>query len=69
MCEVNLETQQPEAVTNKILVHTSKPELSQYLHAALFSPTTTVLLKAIKQAFLKTWPDLTEKPIKRHLEK
>ena len=54
---------------NNILAQTSKPELDQYLHAALFSPTTASLLKAIKQGFLKTWPGLIEKLIKKHLEK
>ena len=58
MWEVPLETQQPAAVTNKILVQTSKPELVQYLHAALFIKTTASLIKAIKQGFLKTWPGL-----------
>ena len=52
-----------------ILAQTSKPELSKYLHAAFFRPTTASLVKAIKQVFLKTWPGLTEKLIKKHLEK
>ena len=48
---------------------TSKPELSWCLHEALFIPTTASLFKAIKRGFLKTWPGLTKKIIKRHLEK
>ena len=56
-------------VLKNILSQTSKPELSQYLHAALFSPTTASLLEAIKQGYLKTWPGLTEKLIKKHLDK
>ena len=55
-----METQQSAAVINKILLQTSKPELSQYLHAALFIPTTANLVKAIKQGFLKTWTGLYE---------
>ena len=51
------------------MFQTTKPELAQYLHAALFIPTTAILLKAIKQGFLKTWPGRTEKLIKKHLEK
>ena len=51
------------------MAKTSKPKLSQYLHAALFSPTTARILKAIKQCFPKTCPGLTEKLIKRHIEK
>ena len=47
----------------------TKPELAQYLHAALFSATSASLLKAIKQGFLKTWSGLSENLIKKHLEK
>ena len=66
MWEVPLENQQSETETNKILEQSSKPELSQYLHAALYIPTKTSLLKDIKQGFLKTWPGLTKKLIKSH---
>ena len=69
MWEVPLETQKSEVVVNNILDHTTKPELAQYLHAALFSPTASSLLKSIKQVFLKTWPGLIENLIKKHLEK
>ena len=69
MWEVPLGTQQSENVVNNILAQTSKLELAKYLHAALFSPTTASLLKEIKQVFLKTWPGLTEKLIKKHIEK
>ena len=55
-----LGTQQSENVVNNILAKTTKPELAQYLHAALFSPTATSLRKAIKQGFLRTWTGLTE---------
>ena len=57
-----------ENVGNNILAQTSKPELAQYLRVALFIPTTESLLKAIKQGFLKTWPGLTAKIIKKYLE-
>ena len=67
MWGVPLKTQQSEILTNNIMVQTNKPELAQYLHAALFSPTTSILLKAIKQFFLKTWPGLVEALIKKHL--
>ena len=46
-----------------------KPELSQYLHASLIIPITASILKSTKQGFLKTWPGLTEKLIKGHLDK
>ena len=69
MLEVPLDSQQSEALTNNILEQTSKPELKKYLYAALFIPTAASLIKAIKKGFLKTWLGLTEKIIKRHLEK
>ena len=46
-----------------------KPELEKYLHAELFSLTTESILKSIEQGFLKTWPGLTEKMIKKYLDK
>ena len=64
-----LETQQSQAVINKILAQTSKPELVHHLYASLFSPTTASLLNFIKQDFLETWPGLNEKLFKRYLEK
>ena len=69
MWEVSLKRQQSEAVTINIMDQTTKPELAQYLHAALLSPTTARLLKEIKQGVLKTWPGITENLIKKHLEK
>ena len=69
MWEVPLRPQQPENVVNKILTQNSKPELAKYLNAALFSPNTASLLKASRQGFLNTWPGLTEKLIKKHLDK
>ena len=51
MWDVPLGPQQSENVVDNILAQTSKPKLSQYLHAALFSPTTASLLKAIKKVF------------------
>ena len=69
MWEVPLGTQQSENVVNNILEQTQKQEIVKYLHAALFSPTTASLHKAIKQGFLKTCPDLTEELIKKHLDK
>ena len=64
---VPLDTQQSESVINNIMAQTSKPELAHYLHAALFIPTKSSILKATKHVFLKTWPGHTKKLIKRHL--
>ena len=69
MWEVPLGPQQSENVVNNILEKTSKPELAKYLHAALFGPTTASLIKTTKQVFLKTWPVIIEKLIKKHLDK
>ena len=69
MWEVHLGPQQSANVVNNILAQTSKQELDQYLHAAIFNPNTASLLKAIKQGLLKTWPGLTEKLIKNHFDK
>ena len=53
--KVPLETQQSEIVANNIMDHTTKTELAQYIHAALFSLITEIFFKAIKKTFLKTW--------------
>ena len=44
-------------------------ELAKYLHASLFSPTSTTLINAIKQGFLKTFPGLTTSLISTQLPK
>ena len=48
MWEVPLKTQQSKVVTNNIMAQTTKPELAQYLHAALFILTAASLHKTIK---------------------
>jgi hypothetical protein len=47
-------------VTQGALVH--------YLHKALFSPTKSALLQAVKNGHLVTWPGLTEDAIHKHLK-
>ena len=64
MLEVSLDIQQPAAVINYIMVQTSKPELPQYLHAALLIPTAASLIKTTKESFLKTWPRLTKNSLR-----
>ena len=49
MWEVTLGPQLSENVVNNILAQTSRPELSQYLHAAPFIPITEIVLKEIKK--------------------
>jgi hypothetical protein len=38
------------------------------LHKAMFSPTKSALLQAVKNGHLITWPGLTEQAINKHLE-
>ena len=45
----------------------TKADLATFLHGALFSPSPSTLLKAIKNNNLTTWPGLTEEIIKKHL--
>jgi hypothetical protein len=42
--------------------------LVHYLHKALFSPTKSAMLQAIKDGHLITWPGLTEEAINKHLK-
>jgi hypothetical protein len=39
-----------------------------YLHKAMFSPTKSALLQAVKNGHLITWPGLTEQAINKHLK-
>jgi hypothetical protein len=42
--------------------------LFHYLHKALFSPTKSALLQAVKDGHLITWPGLTEDDIHKQLK-
>ena len=42
-----------KAKAQNLMAQATKPELASYYNAALFSPTNTSLLKAIKQVLLK----------------
>jgi hypothetical protein len=42
--------------------------LVNYLHKALFSPTKSALLQAVKNGHLIAWPGLTEDAIHKHLK-
>jgi hypothetical protein len=62
------ENQQPQqAVENNIYELRNTGALVNYLHKALFSPTKSALLQAVKNGHLITLPGLTEKAINRHL--
>ena len=47
----------------------TKPELAHYFHATLFRPITTSLLKEINMGFLNKCVGLTERLIKKNIEK
>ena len=44
-------------------------DLTQYLHAACFSPTPSMLIKAINNGHFTTWPGFTTEAVKKHLPK
>jgi hypothetical protein len=62
------ENQQPQqAVANNVYELRNTGALFNYLHKALFSPTKSALLQAVKNRHIITWPGLTEKAINKHL--
>ena len=42
-------------------------DLAEYLHAACYGPVKSTFLQAVKKGFLKTWPGLSEKLVRKHL--
>jgi Reverse transcriptase (RNA-dependent DNA polymerase). len=58
----------PHHKLNTIL-HKKQPktQLAIFLHATLFSPAPSTLIKAIKSGYLSTWPGLTPDLISKHL--
>jgi hypothetical protein len=61
----NQQLQQP--VENNVYELRNTGALVHYLHKALFSPTKSALLQAVKKGHLVTWPGLTEEAINKHL--
>jgi hypothetical protein len=57
-----------QAVANNVYDLRNTGALIHYLHKALFSPTKSALLQAVKNGHLMTWPDLTEDAIHKHLK-
>jgi hypothetical protein len=63
------QNQQPkQSVSNNAYKLRNTGALVNYLHKALFSPTKSALLQAVKNGHLITWPGLTEKAINTHLK-
>jgi hypothetical protein len=62
------EPQSPISTANNVYELRNTGALVNYLHKALFSPTKSVLLHAVKKGNLITWPGLTEEAIQKHLK-
>jgi hypothetical protein len=60
--------QHPHEVANNVYELRSTGALVNYLHKAMFIPTNSALLQAVKNGHLITWPRLTEQAINKHLK-
>jgi hypothetical protein len=60
--------QHPHEVANNVYELRNTGEVLNYLHKAMFSPTKSALLQAVKNDHLITWPGLTEQAINKHLK-
>jgi hypothetical protein len=58
----------PEPIANNVYALRHTGALVTYLHKALFSPTKSALLQAVKDGNLITWPGLTEDAIHKQLK-
>jgi hypothetical protein len=58
----------PDPIANNMYELRNTGALVHYLHKALFSPTKSAMLQAIKYGHLITWPGLTEDAINKHLK-
>jgi hypothetical protein len=58
----------PEPIANNVYALRNTGSLVHYLHKALFSPTKSAMLQAVKDGHLITWPGLTEDAINKHLK-
>jgi hypothetical protein len=58
----------PEPKVNDVYELRNNGALVHYLHKALFSPTKSAMLQAVKDGHLITWPGLTEDSINKHLK-
>jgi hypothetical protein len=58
----------PEPIANNVYELRNTGALVHYLHKALFSPTKSAMLQAVKDGYLITWSGLTEDAINKHLK-
>jgi hypothetical protein len=56
-----------DPIANNVYELCNTGALVHYLHKALFSPTKSAILQAIKDGHLITWPSLMEDAINKHL--
>jgi hypothetical protein len=57
-----------QPIANNVYELRNTGALVHFLHKALFSPTKSELLQAVKDGHLITWPGLTEDTIHKHLK-
>jgi hypothetical protein len=57
----------PDPIANNVYDLRNTGALVHYLHKALFSPTKSAMLQAVKDGHLITWSGLTEDAINKHL--
>jgi hypothetical protein len=60
--------QHSHEVANKVYELRNTGALVNYLHKAMFNPTKSALLQAVKNGHLINWPGLTEQVINKHLK-
>jgi hypothetical protein len=58
----------PDPIANNVYELRSTGALVHYLHEALFIPTKSAMVQAVKDGHLITWPGLTEDAINKHLK-
>jgi hypothetical protein len=58
----------PEPIANNVYELRNTGALFHYLHKALFIPTKSAMLQAVKDGHLITWTGLTEDSINKHLK-
>jgi hypothetical protein len=65
---ISAHQQHPHEVANSVYELRNTGALVNYLHEAMFSPTKSALLQAVKNGHLITWPGLTGQAINEHLK-
>jgi hypothetical protein len=60
--------QPQQGVENNVYELRNTVALVNYLHKAMFSPTKSALLQAVKNGHLITWPGLIKQAINKHLK-